>query len=69
MVVQATQRANSQDFLDTAFSTANTGGSGSHSHNMSANFSGTAVTPTGNFTGSATSVIQPYVAVKFMIKT
>jgi len=45
-----------------------TGGGGSHSHNMSANFSGTAVTPTGNFSGSATSVIQPYVAVKFMIK-
>lgn len=48
--------------------TANTGGGGAHSHNMSANFSGTAVTPTGNFSGSATSVIQPYVAVKFMIK-
>ena len=63
-----------------AFSTTNTGGGGAHSHNMSANFSGTAVTPTGNFSGSAvtptgnfsgsaTSVIQPYVAVKFMIKT
>ena len=49
--------------------TGSTGGGGSHSHNMSANFSGTAVTPTGNFSGSATSVIQPYVAVKFMIKT
>ena len=60
-----------------------TGGAGSgqaHSHNMSANFSGSAVTPTGNFSGSAvtptgnfsgsaTSVVQPYVAVKFMIKT
>jgi len=50
-------------------SIGNTGGGGSHSHNMSANFSGTAVTPTGNFSGSATSVIQPYVAIKFMIKT
>ena len=49
--------------------TTATGGGGAHSHNMSANFSGTAVTPTGNFSGSATSVIQPYVAVKFMIKT
>tara|TARA_A100001035_G_scaffold263188_1_gene243523 strand:- start:1251 stop:1958 length:708 start_codon:yes stop_codon:yes gene_type:complete len=49
--------------------TVATGGGGAHSHNMSANFSGTAVTPTGNFSGSATSVIQPYVAVKFMIKT
>ena len=47
----------------------NTGGGGSHSHNMSANFSGTAVTPTANFSGSATSVVQPYVAVKYMIKT
>jgi len=49
--------------------TGNTGGGGAHSHNMSANFSGTAVTPTANFSGSATSVIQPYVAVKYMIKT
>ena len=49
--------------------TTATGGGGAHSHNMSANFSGTAVTPTGNFSGSATSVIQPYVAIKFMIKT
>lgn len=62
------------------FFTTNTGGGGAHSHNMSANFSGSAVTPTGNFSGSAvtptgnfsgsaTSVIQPYVAIKFMIKT
>ena len=49
-----------------------TGASGSsqaHSHNMSANFSGASVTPTGNYSGSATSVVQPYVALKFMIKT
>ena len=46
-----------------------TGGGGSHSHNLSANFSGSAVTPTGNFSGSATSVVQPYIALKFMIKT
>lgn len=51
------------------YQTGNAGGGGAHSHNMSANFSGTAVTPTGNFSGSATSVIQPYVAIKFMIKT
>lgn len=62
-------RANSLDYLANTFNTANTGGGGAHSHNMSANFSGTAVTPTGNFSGSATSVIQPYVAIKFMIKT
>jgi len=55
--------------LNSGVNTGNKGGSGSHSHNMSANFTGTAVTPTGNFSGSATSVIQPYVAIKFMIKT
>jgi len=41
--------------------TGNTGGSGSgggHSHNMSANFS-----------GDATSVVQPYLAVIYIIKT
>ena len=48
---------------------SSTGGGGSHSHNLSANFSGSAVTPTGNFSGSATSVVQPYIALKFMIKT
>ena len=62
-------RVDVQANLANAYSTDNTGGGGAHSHNMSANFSGTAVTPTGNFSGSATSVIQPYVAVKFMIKT
>lgn len=60
---------NQQDRANNFFITGNTGGGGAHSHNMSANFSGTAVTPTGNFSGSATSVIQPYVAIKFMIKT
>ena len=60
---------NQQDRANNFVSTGNTGGGGSHSHNMSANFSGTAVTPTANFSGSATSVVQPYVAVKYMIKT
>ena len=60
---------NQQDRANNFISTGNTGGGGSHSHNMSANFSGTAVTPTANFSGSATSVVQPYVAVKYMIKT
>ena len=56
-----------------------TGGGGAHSHNMSANFSGSAVTPSGNFSGtsvtpsgsfsgSSLSTLQPYVAIKFMIK-
>jgi len=39
-----------------------TGGGGGHSHNMSANFS-------GNFTGSANSVVQPYLTVMYIIKT
>ena len=42
----------------TPSSTGSTGGGGSHSHNMSA-----------NFTGDATSVIQPYLAVTYIIKT
>ena len=43
------------------FNPASTGSAGSgsgHSHNMSA-----------NFTGDATSVIQPYLAVTYIIKT
>ena len=42
----------------TPSSTGSTGGGGSHSHNMSA-----------NFTGDATSVLQPYLAVIYIIKT
>jgi microcystin-dependent protein len=38
--------------------TANTGNAAGHSHNMSANFS-----------GDATSVVQPYLAVIYIIKT
>ena len=43
----------------------NTGAAGSgggHAHNMSANFS-------GNFAGNATSVVQPYLTVMYIIKT
>tara|TARA_E500000081_G_scaffold6073_1_gene7128 strand:- start:883 stop:1443 length:561 start_codon:yes stop_codon:yes gene_type:complete len=42
----------------TPASTGSTGGGGAHSHNMSA-----------NFTGDATSVLQPYVALIYIIKT
>jgi microcystin-dependent protein len=42
----------------TPSSTGSTGGGGSHSHNMSA-----------NFTGDSTSVLQPYLAVIYIIKT
>lgn len=45
-----------------------TGGGGSHSHGMSATFSGNAVTPTGTTSINAVSTLQPYVAIKFMIK-
>jgi microcystin-dependent protein len=45
------------------FPNTGTAGSGSgHSHNMSANFS-------GNFTGSANSVVQPYLTIMYIIKT
>jgi microcystin-dependent protein len=38
------------------------GGGGGHAHNMSANFS-------GSFSGSANSVVQPYLTVMYIIKT
>jgi microcystin-dependent protein len=43
-------------------STGNSGSGSGHAHNMSANF-------TGNFSGSANSVIQPYLTVMYIIKT
>ena len=45
-----------------SFNTNSTGSGSGHSHNMSANFS-------GNFTGSANSVVQPYLTVMYIIKT
>ena len=51
------------------FSPASTGGAGSgsgHSHNMSANFSGSG---SSNFSGSANSVLQPYLTIIYIIKT
>jgi len=50
----------------------NTGSGSGHSHNMSANFSGSgnaSSTSTSNFTGSANSVLQPYLTVIYIIKT
>jgi len=47
----------------------NTGSAGSgsgHSHNMSANFSGSG---SSNFSGSANSVLQPYLTIIYIIKT
>jgi len=45
-------------FSDTSNNTNNTGSGGGHSHNMSANFS-----------GDATSVLQPYLTIIYIIKT
>ena len=53
-------------------SDADTGSVGSgmaHSHSLSASFSGSSVTPTGTTSINAVSTLQPYVAIKFMIKT
>ena len=49
--------------------TGNTGGGSAHSHSLSASFSGASVTPTGTTSINAVSTLQPYVAIKFMIKT
>jgi len=48
------------------YNTNNAGSGGGHSHNMSANFSGSG---SSNFTGSANSVLQPYVTTLYIIKT
>jgi microcystin-dependent protein len=45
-----------------SFNTSGTGSGSGHSHNMSANFS-------GNFAGNATSVVQPYLTLMYIIKT
>jgi len=53
------------------FNPASTGGAGSgngHSHNMSANFSGSG-NASSSYTGSATSVLQPYLTLIYIIKT
>jgi len=46
--------------------TGNSGSGGGHSHNMSANFSGSG---TSNFSGDSTSVLQPYLTIIYVIKT
>ena len=43
---------------DAGGNTGNTGGGSSHDHNLSA-----------NFTGSANSVLQPYLVLIYIIKT
>tara|TARA_R100000388_G_scaffold289_3_gene539 strand:- start:1882 stop:2439 length:558 start_codon:yes stop_codon:yes gene_type:complete len=50
--------ASDMGFLSNSSSTGNAGSGQGHSHNMSA-----------NFTGDATSVVQPYLTVIYIIKT
>ena len=50
------------------------GGSSGHNHGASGTFSGTSVTPSGSintptFTGNSTSIINPYIALSYIIKT
>ena len=57
--------------LSASFSGSSVTPSGSFSGTSvtpSGTFSGTSVTPSGSFSGSSLSTLQPYVAVKFMIK-
>ena len=48
--------------------TNNTGSGSGHSHNMSATFSGSG-TAASTYSGSATSVVQPYLTIIYIIKT
>jgi len=50
--------ASDNDASDSIVTTANTGGGQSHDHTLSANFS-----------GSANSVLQPYLVLIYIIKT
>ena len=60
----------SYEFLDIPL-----GGSGqAHSHGFSGSFSGNSVTPSGSintptFTGNSASIINPYIALSYIIKT
>jgi microcystin-dependent protein len=56
--VQASDAITTQNTPRQALNTNNTGSGGGHSHNMSATFS-----------GDATSVVQPYLTVVYVIKT
>ena len=61
---------NKNPFRTGTFSTDNTGSGSGHSHNMSANFSGSG-NASSNFSGSEVnpSVLQPYLTVIYIIKT
>jgi microcystin-dependent protein len=52
------------------YASGSTGSGSAHSHNMSANFTGSGnASSTSNFTGSANSVLQPYLTIIYIIKT
>ena len=55
-------------------STANTGSGSGHNHGSSGSFSGNSLTPSGSintptFTGNSASIINPYIALSYIIKT
>ena len=56
-------------YLSSDADTGSVGSGSAHSHSLSASFSGSSVTPTGTTSINAVSTLQPYVAIKFMIKT
>jgi microcystin-dependent protein len=56
------QISSGPNFRLSSLSTGAAGSGSGHSHNMSANFS-------GNFAGNATSVVQPYLTLMYIIKT
>ena len=60
---------NGQYYLSSDADTGSVGSGSAHSHSLSASFSGSSVTPTGTTSINAVSTLQPYVAIKFMIKT
>jgi len=60
--------AQSRNLENNTYNTASAGSGSGHSHNMSANFSGSG-NASSSYTGSATSVLQPYLTVIYIIKT
>ena len=53
-----------------AVTTSSTGSGSAHDHNLSATFSGAShFTLSLNFSGTASSVLQPYLTLMYVIKT
>ena len=69
-----TSRNTGHAFPGKQYVTQSTGGGGSHSHGSSGSFSGNSFTPSGSintptFTGNSASIINPYIAMSYIIKT